>query len=77
MIKVDTSVRLCLECRTIDASFPLVPDCKSCAEMISHDEYMFWNTPITWEDDIDFASEDMLHSAVQRFKAFFDLITLS
>ncbi len=70
--------RLCPECRTTDASFPLIPGCKSCAEVISKEEYTFWNAPHPHLDpeDSDFTPGDFLRAINQHLKAFFDLITL-
>ena len=67
-------IRLCFECRTTDASFPLKKDCKSCATMLSPAEYNFWNNPPNVEEE--YIPDTILHSTIQTFKAFFDLITL-
>jgi hypothetical protein len=75
---INQSVRLCIECRTIDASFPLRLDCKSCAEMISRDEYMFWNSTVSWEDEEDLIPLNLLQlTFIQPLRAFFNLISLS
>ena len=76
MKKNSVPVRLCMECRTTDASFPLKKDCTSCAAMISHDEFAFWHLPFRWED-VELTPEEVLVQLVQPWKTLFDLLTLS
>lgn len=47
------ALRMCEECLTTDSSFPLIPDCQCCKAMLAHDEYVFWNTPFFWEEELD------------------------
>jgi hypothetical protein len=53
MYDVDSStiMRLCPECLTTDAAFPLKNDCKSCRQMLSNDEFRFWNVPVVLETE--------------------------
>jgi hypothetical protein len=44
-----TAVRMCPECMTTDSHFPNIQGCATCASMISHDEALFWNTPVFME----------------------------
>lgn len=45
-----TPVRMCLTCLTTDAHFPNIDGCPSCAEMLSQEERIFWNTPLYLEE---------------------------
>jgi hypothetical protein len=68
--------RLCIECRTIDASFPLIPDCQSCASMLSEDEYNFWNSSCNLEIEEDYILDNKLQQSIQPLRYLFNLITL-
>lgn len=78
--------RMCPECLTTDAAFPLIEGCKSCKETLAHDEFVFWNTPIYTESGvardgstarINVTPALIIRRVVQPWKAFFDLITLT
>ena len=81
-----TVTRMCPECLTTDAAFPLVEGCKSCKDTLQYDEYMFWNTPLYWVEEPlgngkysrkGVYAEDVLHHVVQPWQAFCKMIFLS
>lgn len=70
---------MCPECRTTDASFPLITGCKSCAEAISRDEHTFWNNikyPYLDPEDAEMTPGDFLRQVFQPWRAFFDFLFL-
>lgn len=78
--------RLCPECLTTDASFPLIPDCASCKAIVCKEEFDFWNSPLYWETTFDeegfkiqlpISAQAFLRQVVQPWTSFFQLITLS
>lgn len=86
MTSTPIATRMCLECRTTDAAFPLIEGCKSCKATLDHDEYLFWNTPLYWvEETLDgdkimrkgVYAEDVIHQVVQPFQAFLKMVFLS
>jgi hypothetical protein len=76
MKEIETAIPLCFECRTSDASFPLKPDCQSCASMISEDEYNFWNSIPVLETEENIFRSSMLQQSIQPLRYLFNLITL-
>lgn len=78
--------RMCPECLTTEASFPLIPGCQSCKETLAQDEYAFWNTPLYWIEEAfgngqrlhkGVYPEDVMRHVVQPWKAFFDTLFMS
>jgi hypothetical protein len=76
MKDVSSIVPLCIECRTSDASFPLIPNCQSCASMISEDEYNFWNSLPVLETEENYIRSSILQQSIQPLRYLFNLITL-
>lgn len=77
---------MCPECKTTDASLPLVPGCKSCAETISMEERAFWNEPLYWDTEElpdgaktskPIYAKNIMRKVRQPLKALFHLITLT
>jgi hypothetical protein len=81
MNSVDSSTisRLCPECLTTDAAFPLKIDCKSCRQVLiarcaetSHDEFRFWNIPVILEPEY----EELSTSVSYKHIIYYNIITL-
>lgn len=80
------ALRMCPECRTTDAHFPNIDGCRSCAEMLSQDEKIFWNTPIDWEErplangkvqKEPITPREVIRRCKQPWRTFFAMILLS
>lgn len=75
--------RLCANCLTTDASFPLIPGCPMCAQALTQEENAFWNEPSSVEvndgwpqDPVEEAQylRAVLRTTVHRWGAFWQLI---
>lgn len=72
------ATRLCPECLTIDASFPLIPGCQSCKDVLAQDEFNFWNSPIliVEETEDELTPHEFMRRITSPWMAFINLITM-
>jgi hypothetical protein len=73
------ATRMCPECLTTDAAFPLTPDCQSCKDTLAQDEFEFWNTPIFWEEgsQTGMTPHQFMRRISSPWIALYNLITLT
>lgn len=78
--------RMCPECRTTDASFPNIPGCQSCKQMLAHDEFVFWNSPLYWDEvylfngeivQIPVTAQEFIRRMRQPWVVLYQMFTLS
>jgi hypothetical protein len=78
--------RLCPDCMTTDAAFPLIEGCQSCKATLAQDEYDFWNTPLYYVDSVfdngtatrePVMPREVMRRIFQPWKALFNLISLT
>jgi len=77
MDNLSSAVRMCPVCLTTDASFPNIPGCQSCQEMLAHDELVFWNTPLYVEEQTPVMPHEVMRRIFQPWRTLLGIITLS